>query len=65
MLRIILHEKNVPFFLSLPDYNTVRECHGLPRVDSFSEINPSLNQTEPEKFAALSELYDSVDDIDL
>ena len=54
-----------PFFLSLPDYNTVRECHGLPRVDSFSEINPSLNQTEPEKFAALSELYDSVDDIDL
>ena len=34
----------------LPDYNTVREQMGLPRIDRWEEINPLLNKTNPEVF---------------
>ncbi len=49
----------------LPDYNTVRKCHGLPVAKDFTDINPELNRTDPVKFSKLAELYQSVDDIDL
>ncbi|KAH9505499.1 hypothetical protein Btru_057458 [Bulinus truncatus] len=32
----------------LPDYNTVRKTLGLPQVNSFEEINPELNRTNPQ-----------------
>ena len=32
----------------LPDYNTVRATMGLPTFDSFEEVNPWLNKTNPE-----------------
>ena len=30
----------------LPDYNTARAAFGLPRVDTFQQINPSGNFTD-------------------
>ena len=44
----------------LADYNSVREAYGLPRVEGFDEISsdPTIQQT-------LSDLYDTVDNIDL
>ncbi|XP_065199427.1 uncharacterized protein LOC135831094 [Sycon ciliatum] len=44
----------------LPDYNTVREGLGLPRVASFDEISH-----DPQVVAALSSVYPTVDDIDV
>ncbi|XP_012943057.2 dual oxidase [Aplysia californica] len=41
----------------LPDYNTVRETMGLPRVESFEEINPWLNKTNPELMAKFSGVH--------
>jgi dual oxidase len=49
----------------LPDYNTVRRCNNLEVIKEWSEINPVLNVTHPELFGRLSELYQSLDDIDL
>lgn len=43
----------------LPDYNTVRENFGLPRVTSFDEINPNQDIMN-----VLDSLYGSVDNID-
>ena len=44
----------------LPDYNTVREAYGLPRVTSFAQISatPAVQQ-------ALEATYGSVDKVDL
>lgn len=44
----------------LADYNSVREVYGLPRVEGFDEISsdPTIQQT-------LSDLYGTVDNIDL
>ncbi|MBD3676678.1 MAG: peroxiredoxin [Planctomycetaceae bacterium] len=44
----------------LPDYNTVRISYGLPPVASFFEIT-----SDPGTLAALEDIYESVDDIDL
>lgn len=44
----------------LADYNTVREAYGLPRVESFDEITSNTEVAQ-----ALSDLYGSVDNIDL
>ncbi len=49
----------------LPDYNTVRKCHGLPMVTDWAEINPELNRTNPEAFVKLQELYGDLDNVDL
>lgn len=43
----------------LPDYNTVREDYGLPRVESFSEIS-----SDPALAAALELVYGDIDSID-
>ena len=34
----------------LPDYNTLRKYHGLPKVTSWREINPKLYAVHPELF---------------
>jgi dual oxidase len=39
----------------LADYNMVRKCHGLPRIEDFSEINPYLNATDPVRLISFSE----------
>ncbi len=44
----------------LPDYNTVREAYGLPKVTSFRQIT-----SNPATRAALEAQYGSVDKIDL
>ena len=31
----------------LPDYNTVREAYGLPRIEKFTDINPNLAFQKP------------------
>jgi dual oxidase len=49
----------------LADYNMVRKCHGLPRLNDFAEINPFLNATHPELFVQMAELYGDIDDIDV
>jgi len=43
----------------LPDYNTVREAFGLPRVTAFKQINP-----DPPVYNALASVYEDVDAID-
>ncbi|MCA9246397.1 MAG: hypothetical protein KDA42_04755, partial [Planctomycetales bacterium] len=43
----------------LPDYNTLREAYGLPRVDEFSDITSDASLQ-----ALLAVTYDSVDNID-
>ncbi|MEZ5057509.1 MAG: peroxidase family protein [Saprospiraceae bacterium] len=43
----------------LPDYNTVRENFGLPRVNSFSEINSNIDIAN-----VLDSLYSDVNNID-
>lgn len=44
----------------LADYNAVREAYGLPRVESFDQIT-----SDPEMQLTLSDLYGTVDNIDL
>ncbi len=34
----------------LPDYNTVRKCHGLEVITEWGQINPWLNSTRPDLF---------------
>jgi hypothetical protein len=34
----------------MPDYNTLRKYHGLPKLESFREINPKLYEIHPELF---------------
>lgn len=34
----------------LPDYNSVRQAVGLVQRSDWAEINPELNQTNPEVF---------------
>lgn len=41
----------------VPDYNTVRKCHGLPVLKRWTDINPTLAETDPEIFKRLEELY--------
>ncbi|XP_017569119.2 dual oxidase 2 [Pygocentrus nattereri] len=41
----------------LPSYNEVREALNLSPVQTWGEINPKLNQTNPQLFKDLSELY--------
>lgn len=43
----------------IPDFNTIRESFGLPRYESFDQISSRLGVQ-----FALSQAYDSVDDID-
>jgi len=43
----------------LPDYNSVREAYGLPRVESFTEITSDAGLQE-----ILANMYGGVDDID-
>jgi hypothetical protein len=43
----------------LPDYNTLRESYGLPRVSSFAEITSNLDSQQ-----ALAGVYGNVDAID-
>jgi hypothetical protein len=43
----------------LPDYNTVREAFGLPRVADFAGISP-----DPDVQAKLASVYASCDDVD-
>ncbi|KAI4872124.1 hypothetical protein NFI96_031066 [Prochilodus magdalenae] len=43
----------------LPSYNQVREALNLPPVQTWGEINPKLNQTNPQLFRDLSELYEN------
>ncbi|XP_052252760.1 dual oxidase 1-like isoform X3 [Dreissena polymorpha] len=49
----------------LPDFNSVRQYMGLPRVKSFPEINPWLNASNPEALRKLESLYGGLDDIDV
>ena len=51
----------------LPDYNTVRKCHGLPVIDNLADINPLLAASHPELFEKLVHLYgeNKTMDIDL
>lgn len=44
----------------IPDYNTVRAAYGLPRKTSFSQITSNSAAA-----AALAEVYDSVDNVDV
>lgn len=43
----------------IPDYNTLREDYGLPRVDEFSDIT-----SDPALIAALQSVYSDVDHMD-
>ncbi|XP_036432005.1 dual oxidase 2 [Colossoma macropomum] len=43
----------------LPSYNEVREALNLPQVQTWGEINLKLNQTNPQLFRDLSELYEN------
>ncbi|XP_066525511.1 dual oxidase 1 [Hoplias malabaricus] len=43
----------------LPSYNQVREAFNLKPVQTWGEVNPKLNQTNPQLFKDLSELYDN------
>ena len=43
----------------LPDYNTLREAYGLPRVTSFAEITSDIDTQE-----AISAVYGDVNSID-
>lgn len=49
----------------LPDYNTVREAVGLPRVRHWHQINPWMNSTHPELLEKLSRVYRDINDIDV
>ena len=50
----------------LPDYNTVRKCHGLEKLKRWSDINPVLAGDHPEMIANLSRLYnDNIDNVDV
>jgi len=52
--------------VGLPDYNTLRRHHGLPRVSEWREINPVLQEAHPEIFSQLKELYEGdIDNIDV
>lgn len=44
----------------IPDFNTVREAAGLPKLLDFSEMT-----SNPDKWLALEEVYDSPDAMDL
>ena len=46
--------------LGLPGYNQARLDFGLPAIKTFAEVSP-----DPEVVAALSSVYESVDDIDV
>jgi dual oxidase len=41
----------------LPDYNSVRKCNGLPKINTWPDINPRSYEEEPELFDSLKELY--------
>ena len=41
----------------LPDYNEVRKCHGLPKINSWQNINSKLFEESPEIFDRLRGLY--------
>ena len=41
----------------LPDYNEVRKCHGLPKINSWQNINSKLYEESPEIFDRLRGLY--------
>uniref|UniRef100_A0A8B9LTA5 NAD(P)H oxidase (H2O2-forming) n=1 Tax=Astyanax mexicanus TaxID=7994 RepID=A0A8B9LTA5_ASTMX len=41
----------------LPSFNQVREALNMPPVQTWVEINPKLNQTNPQLFKDLAELY--------
>ncbi|XP_053408593.1 dual oxidase-like isoform X3 [Mercenaria mercenaria] len=49
----------------LPDYNTVRVQIGLERITSWDDINPWLNQTNPNLLQTLRYLYGTLDNIDV
>ncbi|XP_054708131.1 dual oxidase-like [Uloborus diversus] len=49
----------------LPDYNTVRKYFQLPEIRNWSHINPELFKQNPEIFKVMSELYGTLDDVDL
>ena len=38
----------------LPDYNTLRRYHGLPKLTQFRDINPQLYEIHPELFDEVS-----------
>uniref|UniRef100_A0A2C9KDP5 NAD(P)H oxidase (H2O2-forming) n=1 Tax=Biomphalaria glabrata TaxID=6526 RepID=A0A2C9KDP5_BIOGL len=41
----------------LPDYNTVRKTMGLEEKNSFEEINPQLNRTNPDLIKEFKQLH--------
>ncbi|KAK3558395.1 hypothetical protein QTP86_017988, partial [Hemibagrus guttatus] len=43
----------------LNSYNQVREALNLPPVQTWGEINPNLNKSNPELFLELSKLYEN------
>ncbi|XP_076863360.1 dual oxidase 1 isoform X2 [Brachyhypopomus gauderio] len=49
----------------LPSYNQVREALDMPPVQAWGEINPKLNQTNPQLFEKLSELYGDISSLEL